>query len=148
MEYDALLKELYGLERFGIKLGLETVRELLARLGSPHEAFPAVHVTGTNGKGSVCAFLDAILRAAGYRVGLYTSPHLVKFNERIRVDGRMILDEDVARLYGEVKPHMEAMAAESEAKQPTLSFKSSAVLAASQTKTTGLCVSRHTRTAR
>ncbi len=119
MEYDALLKELYGLERFGIKLGLETVRELLARLGNPHEAFPAVHVTGTNGKGSVCAFLDAILRAAGYRVGLYTSPHLVKFNERIRVDGRMILDADVARLYGEVKPHMEAMAAESETKQPT-----------------------------
>jgi dihydrofolate synthase/folylpolyglutamate synthase len=119
MDIEALLKELYGLERFGIKLGLDVIRDLLARLGNPHEAFPAIHVTGTNGKGSVCAYLASVFRAAGHRVGLYTSPHLVRFNERIRVDGEMIRDEDVARLYGEVKPHAAAMAARSETDQPT-----------------------------
>ena len=119
MDYEALLKELYGLERFGIKLGLDVIRELLHRLGDPHDSFPAIHVTGTNGKGSVCAYLASILQAAGRRVGLYTSPHLVRFNERIRVDGHMITDEDVARLYAQVKPHASAMAAQSETNQPT-----------------------------
>lgn len=119
MDFEALLKELYGLERFGIKLGLDTIRDLLARLGNPEQAFPAIHVTGTNGKGSTCAFLSSIFRASGYRVGLYTSPHLVKFNERIRVDGRLIPDADVARLYAEVRPHAAAMAAASETNQPT-----------------------------
>ena len=119
MDIDVLLKELYGLERFGIKLGLDTIRDLLRRLGDPQDAFPAIHVTGTNGKGSTCAFLVSIFRAAGYRAGLYTSPHLVRFNERIRVDGDMISDADVARLYGEVRPHAAAMAAEGETNQPT-----------------------------
>ncbi len=119
MDYEALLRELYGLERFGIKLGLDTVRDLLHRMGDPQDRFASVHVTGTNGKGSTCAFLASIVRAAGHRVGLYTSPHLVKFNERIRVDGEMIADGDVARLYAEVKPHAAAMAAASETAQPT-----------------------------
>jgi len=119
VDYEALLKELYGLERFGIKLGLDVIRDLLRRLGNPHESFPAIHVTGTNGKGSVCAYLASIFRAAGHRVGLYTSPHLVKFNERIRVDGVMIADENVARLYARIKPHASAMAAQSETNQPT-----------------------------
>ena len=119
MDIDALLKELYALERFGIKLGLDVVRELLRRLGDPQDAFPAIHVTGTNGKGSTCAFLASMFRAAGYRVGLYTSPHLVKFNERIRIDGAMIADDDVARLYQEIRPHAAAMAARNETDQPT-----------------------------
>ena len=119
MDIDALLKELYGLERFGIKLGLDVVRNLLHRLGDPQDAFPAIHVTGTNGKGSTCAFLASIFRAGGYCVGLYTSPHLVRFNERIRVDGAMISDGDVARLYQEIKPHAAAMAARNETDQPT-----------------------------
>ena len=119
MEYEALLKELYGLERFGIKLGLDVIRDLLARLGNPQESFPAIHVTGTNGKGSACACLASIFGAAGHRVGLYTSPHLVRFNERIRVDGRMIADEDVARLYAETRPHAAKMAASSDTNQPT-----------------------------
>lgn len=119
MDYEGLLKELYALERFGIKLGLDVIRDLLGRLGNPQEAFPAIHVTGTNGKGSVCAYVASILRAGGFRVGLYTSPHLVKFNERIRVDGRMIADEDVARLYARIKPLAGAMAAASETNQPT-----------------------------
>lgn len=81
-----------------IKLGLECITELLDRLGRPQAALPAIHVAGTNGKGSVCAMLDAVLRAAGLRVGLYTSPHLVRFNERIRVNGVPIDDAALAEL--------------------------------------------------
>ncbi|WP_171818474.1 bifunctional folylpolyglutamate synthase/dihydrofolate synthase [Pyxidicoccus fallax] len=81
----------------GIKLGLERVREALAALGHPERRFPALHVAGTNGKGSTCAFTATALQAAGHRVGLYTSPHLVRVNERIRVDGLDISDEDFGR---------------------------------------------------
>ncbi|MBZ4415576.1 folylpolyglutamate synthase/dihydrofolate synthase family protein [Myxococcus sp. RHSTA-1-4] len=81
----------------GIKLGLERVREALAALGHPERRYPALHVAGTNGKGSTCAFTAAALQAAGHRVGLYTSPHLVRVNERIRVDGADISDEDFGR---------------------------------------------------
>jgi dihydrofolate synthase/folylpolyglutamate synthase len=119
MHHEEILRELYALERFGMKLGLANITELLHRIGGPHLRFPAAHVTGSNGKGSVCAFIESILREAGYNVGLYTSPHLIRFNERIRVGGREIPDEDVARLYEFVKPHAAIMAAESKAKQPT-----------------------------
>jgi dihydrofolate synthase/folylpolyglutamate synthase len=71
-----------------MKLGLDGTRELLAGLGNPESRFAAVHVAGTNGKGSVCALVERVLRAAGLRTGLYTSPHLVEFRERIRVNGR------------------------------------------------------------
>jgi dihydrofolate synthase/folylpolyglutamate synthase len=81
----------------GIKLGLERVREALEALGHPERRYPALHVAGTNGKGSTCAFAAAALQAAGHRVGLYTSPHLVRVNERIRVDGVDISDEDFGR---------------------------------------------------
>ncbi len=119
MDYDALLQELYRLERFGIKLGLDVITDLLDRLGNPHRGLRCVHVTGTNGKGSVCAYIASVLRAAGYRVGLYTSPHLVRFNERIQVDGELIGDADVARLYALIKPHAEAMAGKRRVRQPT-----------------------------
>ena len=119
MHHEDILKELYGLERFGMKLGLANITELLRRIGDPHLKFPAVHVTGSNGKGSVCAFIESILREAGFNAGLYTSPHLIRFNERIRVGGREIPDSDVARLYEFVKPHAAAMAGEQKAKQPT-----------------------------
>lgn len=119
MDYEALLDELYRLERFGIKLGLDVIAELLDRLGNPHRGLRCVHVTGTNGKGSVCAYVASVLRAAGYRVGLYTSPHLVRFNERIQVDGEPIPDADVARLYGAIKPHAEAMAGKRRVRHPT-----------------------------
>jgi len=119
MLHEEILKELYSLERFGIKLGLGNITELLHRIGDPHLKFPSVHVTGSNGKGSVCAFIDSIMREAGYKTGLYTSPHLIRFNERIRVGGREVPDDDVVRLYQMVKPHAESMAAESRAKQPT-----------------------------
>lgn len=87
MTPDESLAYLYGLQRFGIKLGLSNIRELLARLGSPQAGLRCVHVAGTNGKGSVSVFLAEMLRYAGLRVGLYTSPHLHCFTERIRIDG-------------------------------------------------------------
>lgn len=82
------LEALWGLERRRDKLGLEGTRTLLAALGEPQTRWPAVHVAGTNGKGSVCAIVERVLRAAGLRTGLTTSPHLVDFRERIRVCGR------------------------------------------------------------
>lgn len=81
------LEALWGLERRHAKFGLDGTRALLAGLGHPEARFASVHVAGTNGKGSVCAFVERVLRAAGHRTGLYTSPHLVSFRERIRVDG-------------------------------------------------------------
>ena len=82
------LESLYGLERRKDKLGLDGTRALLAALGHPERRFRAVHVAGTNGKGSTCALIERVLREAGHRTGLFTSPHLVDFRERIRVDGR------------------------------------------------------------
>jgi dihydrofolate synthase/folylpolyglutamate synthase len=89
----ARLEALYGLERRRDKLGLDGTRALLAALGDPQDRFHAIHVAGTNGKGSVCAVIERVLRAAGLRTGLYTSPHLVDFRERIRVEG-VWADED------------------------------------------------------
>ncbi len=119
MDHNEILNELYGLERFGMKAGTATITELLRMTGDPHLAFPVVHVTGSNGKGSVCAYIESVLREAGYRTGLYTSPHLIRFNERIRVEGREISDEDVARLYALVKPFARDMAVKSKAKSAT-----------------------------
>jgi dihydrofolate synthase/folylpolyglutamate synthase len=87
---------LFARRRFGIKPGLDVVRAMLAELGDPHRTFPVLHVAGTNGKGSVCVLAASILQALGLRTGLTTSPHLVRFNERFRVDGRDI--EDAALL--------------------------------------------------
>ena len=85
------------------RLGLDTIRALLDRLGNPHRQLPPVfHVAGTNGKGSTCAFLRAILEAQGYSVHMTTSPHLVRYNERIRVAGELIADERLAELLAEV----------------------------------------------
>lgn len=97
-QVDDHLAALYRLRRFGIKFGLATITRLLRGLGNPHEHFPSIHVAGTNGKGSIAAFLSSILACAGYKVGLYTSPHLVRFNERIQINGQAISNEDVARV--------------------------------------------------
>ena len=94
--YKEALAWLYGLQRFGIKLGLENIRRLLAELGMDLRGARVIHVAGTNGKGSVCAMIDSICRAQRYRTGLYTSPHLVTFRERIRVNGAMISENAVA----------------------------------------------------
>ena len=93
------LQRLYQLHAFGIKFGLEAEAALLKRLGNPERDLKKIiHVAGTNGKGSVCAMLDSILRATGFKTGLYTSPHLVRVNERIKVNGECIPDEDLAAL--------------------------------------------------
>jgi dihydrofolate synthase / folylpolyglutamate synthase len=95
--YREALAWLYGTQRFGIKLGLENVQRLLRELNVPEKAQRIIHVAGTNGKGSVCAMIDSICRAAGYRTGLFTSPHLITYRERIRVNGEMIAPDEVAR---------------------------------------------------
>jgi dihydrofolate synthase/folylpolyglutamate synthase len=90
VSYEESLAWLLSTQQFGMKLGLDNIRRLLKALGDPHERLSFLHVAGTNGKGSVCAMLDAMLRAAGYKTGLYTSPHLIDFRERIRIDGKKI----------------------------------------------------------
>jgi dihydrofolate synthase / folylpolyglutamate synthase len=96
VNYAEALAWLYGTQRFGIKLGLENVQRLLRELNVPGKNQRIIHVAGTNGKGSVCAMIDSICRAANHRTGLFTSPHLVTFRERIRVNGEMIAQEEVA----------------------------------------------------
>lgn len=100
---DKILEYPGGLERHGIRPGLERIKRLLSALGDPHEAYPCVHIAGTNGKGSTSAFISSILIEAGFKTGVYTSPHLIKFNERIRVGSRMISDADIGRLAASVK---------------------------------------------
>lgn len=101
------LTYLYSLQRFGMKFGLRNIRILLRSIGNPQRKFPAVHVAGTNGKGSTSAMIAAIYSAAGYRVGLYTSPHLVRFNERIRINGVDIADKDIVRIVRILRPAIE-----------------------------------------
>lgn len=96
--YSLTLDYLFSLHRFGIKLGLEVITDLLKRLGQPQRKFSTLHIGGTNGKGSSAAMAAAILMKAGYRVGLYTSPHLVDFRERIQVQGTMISPDQVCDL--------------------------------------------------
>jgi dihydrofolate synthase/folylpolyglutamate synthase len=100
MTYAEATAYLYGLRRFGWRPGLETIRQLLMLVGNPQDSFPCVHIGGTNGKGSVAAMTAAILTAAGYRTGLYTSPHLRSFTERIQTDGTPIEETGVATLTG------------------------------------------------
>src|SRR5919201_1752494 len=103
MTYQTALEYLYGLQKHGIKLGLETITSLLSRLGDPHRRFISLHIGGTNGKGSTAAMAAAVLQRAGYRVGLYTSPHLISFQERIRVNGVPIANEQVAALTAQLR---------------------------------------------
>ncbi|MBI5496926.1 MAG: bifunctional folylpolyglutamate synthase/dihydrofolate synthase [Deltaproteobacteria bacterium] len=101
--YREVLAELFARQaRRGMKLGVDRVRALLDALGAPDRAYRSVLVAGTNGKGSTCAFTEPLLRAAGKRTALYTSPHLCRFTERIRVDGAEITRDDVVRLHDEV----------------------------------------------
>ena len=95
--YEETLAWLFKTQRFGIKLGLENSRRLFDALDVPPPNEQIIHVAGTNGKGSVCALLDSICRAAGYRTALFTSPHLVSFRERIQVDGGLISKDEVVR---------------------------------------------------
>ncbi len=87
MDYKETIDYLFNLQKFGIKLGLTNIRKLLAALSSPQEKYKTIHIAGTNGKGSTAAAIESMLTKSGYRVGLYTSPHLIDFNERIRAGG-------------------------------------------------------------
>jgi len=102
MPVGRMLEQLYSRRRFGIKPGVDRVQLLLRRLGHPERTFRSIHVVGTNGKGSTSAFLSAILTASGRRTGLFTSPHLINFNERFRIDGVEIPTEQVETLLPEV----------------------------------------------
>lgn len=106
------IQRLYGMRTFGIKLGLERTKALLALLGNPEREMAAIHVAGTNGKGSVAAMIEAMLRQAGYRTGLYTSPHLVRLNERMRVTGEAIADAELKELIEILNRHSEEVAGE------------------------------------
>jgi len=103
MTYRESLAYLKSLNPLGIRLGLDPVRSLLQRLGNPQESCPAVLIAGTNGKGSVAAMTASLLTAAGFRTGLYTSPDLIDFRERIRIDGRMIRREEIVACAEAVK---------------------------------------------
>lgn len=99
----AALQYLYDLRLFGTKLGLDNPRRLAAHFGSPQNDLKLIHVAGTNGKGSVCAMLESIYRNAGYKVGLFTSPHLVQFGERIQVDRSPLSDEALVALVNQIQ---------------------------------------------
>jgi len=102
MEYADAIKLLTSQGKFKIKLGLERINAVLERLGNPQDKLKCIHVAGTNGKGSVCAILAAILKEAGFNVGLYTSPHIFEYTERIQINGIQIPPETFARLVEEV----------------------------------------------
>ncbi len=112
---ERLLEELFGLHRFAINPGLERTRELSARVGNPQRRFAAIHVAGTNGKGTTCSLIASVLHEAGARVGLYTSPHVRRFNERMRVVGGErgveICNKDLLRLAQTLMPHVRELGA-------------------------------------
>ena len=110
MNYEQAMEYIHAVQWAGHKPGLSRTRTLLAALGDPHKQLRFVHVAGTNGKGSTAAMLASCLQAAGYRVGLFTSPFINRFNERIQVDGQQIPDEELVRLVERVQPAADAMA--------------------------------------
>ncbi|OGR33089.1 MAG: FolC bifunctional protein, partial [Desulfobacula sp. RIFOXYB2_FULL_45_6] len=99
ISYPECLQTIYKLGRFGIKLELETIKDILHRLGDPHQRFKTIHVAGTNGKGSTAVYIGSILQKAGFKTGVYTSPHLVRFNERITINGKEISNDQVVDAY-------------------------------------------------
>ncbi|MBF0515838.1 MAG: bifunctional folylpolyglutamate synthase/dihydrofolate synthase [Nitrospirae bacterium] len=100
--YENAVSYLYSLQKHGIKLGLANITQIAGLLGDPQTAYKSIHVAGTNGKGSTCAMLQGILIARGYKTGLFTSPHMVRFTERIKVNGAEILPDDVVALTEEI----------------------------------------------
>ena len=117
MTYAEAIDLLQGLRVFGSRPGLDNTRQLAAQVNSPQNRLRFIHVAGTNGKGSTCAMLESIYRAAGLRVGLFTSPHLVSFTERIQVNRQPISENDVARFVQEIQPFLKQFSVEA---HPTL----------------------------
>ena len=102
-KYQQTVNELFDLQQYAIKLGLDNIRALMEALGNPHQTYPVIHVAGTNGKGSTCFFTAKILENAGLKVGLYTSPHLIDFRERIQVNGKQISKKEVIDFWQQIK---------------------------------------------
>lgn len=111
-DYQESLEYLVNLTTFGMNFGLERIQELLKRLGNPEKDLRVVHVGGTNGKGSTTVMIARILREAGYRAGVFTSPHLHDYRERMTINGQMIPKEKVIEEIGRLRPHLESMVAE------------------------------------
>lgn len=109
--YPAVQDYLFGLKTAGVKFGVDRMRILTEMLGHPERAVPCIHVAGTNGKGSVCAMLESILRAAGRRTGLYTSPHLVRLGERVQVNRTILSESEITAFVGELQPVADRIAA-------------------------------------
>src|SRR4030066_764385 len=103
MSYQDTINFLYNLQKYGIKFGLENTNKLMALMDNPHLKFNSIHVAGTNGKGSVSAMLASVLQETGYKVGLYTSPHLINFTERIRINGKEISEARVIEFTDEIR---------------------------------------------
>lgn len=114
-----LLDYLYFLRNRGSKFGLERMQELVQRFKSPQLSYPTIHVAGTNGKGSVCAMLDSIYRAHGYKVGLFTSPHLLELGERVRVNGQILSFPKILNWVKKIRPVAEDMAKQHEQMYPS-----------------------------
>src|SRR5438270_5663563 len=110
-DYAAATEYLYAQKARGAKFGIDRMALLAEEIGHPERNLSCVHVAGTNGKGSVSAMIDAILHAAGWRTGLYTSPHLVKLGERVQVERRMLTEEEIVNYVGELRPIAERLAA-------------------------------------
>lgn len=109
MNFEDCINWLYSFEKFGIKLGLERITFICNKLGNPQNNYKIIHVGGTNGKGSVCKFLESILVKSGYNVGVYTSPHLQRFSERFVVNSEEISESELIYLIEKVKPIVEDM---------------------------------------
>ncbi len=109
--YHDFIEWLYSLQQFGIKLGLEKISLLMEELNNPHEQYPVIHIAGTNGKGSVASMIAAVLQTYGLKTGLYTSPHLVKFSERIKIDGKEISRDEVVSYSEQLQPEVDALRA-------------------------------------
>ena len=107
MNIDNLLEELYSYSMFSIKLGLDNIKKICKHLGEPQNSYKVIHITGTNGKGSTSTTIEKVLIEAGYNVGKYTSPHILKFNERIAFNDEYISNEDVAYYYEKIKKIVE-----------------------------------------
>src|SRR3954468_16304892 len=107
MTYPEAIQFLYGLRLFGAKLGLENTRQLAALAGNPQDRLRFIHVAGTNGKGSTCAMLENIYRSAGLKTGLFISPHLVSFRERMQVNRQLISEPDVVTLVERMQSRLE-----------------------------------------
>ena len=119
LDYEEALSWIHSIGRFGMNLGLARIEKLLRELGNPHEKLKFLHIGGTNGKGSTASFAASILESSGYRVGLYTSPYLEQFTNRMSINGVDISRERLVELVNRVKPLVETIAANPDYGQPT-----------------------------